>query len=144
MDRLSRLQLRGWILVSLIGGIVLIGCVSGAQENPAQPVRDSTSDQKSQRIVESGQNADGARLLQLLRSRPEWMSLLKTYYSQYLTAAGEKPAPDKVTDQAVVARIRTDPVFARAASQWLLELVAQASASLQSPEPSESCVSAAP
>ena len=34
-------------------------------------------------------------------------------------------------------RIRTDPVFARAASQWLLELAAQASASLRSPEPSE-------
>ncbi|MGA9565880.1 MAG: capsule assembly Wzi family protein [Candidatus Korobacteraceae bacterium] len=123
--------------MSLIGGMVLIGCVSGAQENPAPPVGDNTSDQKSQRIVEPAQNTDGARLLQLLRSRPEWMSLLENYYSQYLAAAGEKPAPENVTDQAVVERIRTDPAFARSASQWLLELAAQASASLQLSEPSE-------
>ncbi len=51
--------------------------------------------------------------------------------------AGENVAAGAVTDAVVIDRIRTDPAFARAASQWLVELAKQASASLQGPVPSE-------
>ena len=59
------------------------------------------------------------------------MTLLKSYYSQYMTEAGESVAAGAVTDVAVLDRIRSDPAFARAASEWLVELAKQASASLQ-------------
>ena len=121
--------------MSVVGGIISISSVSRAQENPAKSGRGSAGGLKSERNAEPAQDADSARLLQLLRTRPEWMLLLKTYY--YLTAGGEAPAPGTITDQAVVERIRTDPAFARAASQWLLELAAQASTSLRSSEPSQ-------
>ena len=81
------------------------------------------------------QSADSTRLLQLLRSRPELMTLVKCYYSQYMTDAGESVAGGAVTDKTVLDRIRSDPAFARAASQWLVELAKQASASLQGPPP---------
>ncbi|HZD32948.1 MAG TPA: capsule assembly Wzi family protein, partial [Candidatus Angelobacter sp.] len=63
---------------------------------------------------------------------------MKSYYSRYMTAAGESVTPNEVTDQAVLDRIRTDPEFAKATSEWLVELAAQASASLQGPPPVES------
>jgi len=78
-------------------------------------------------------SADSVRLLRLLQRRPELMPLVKSYYSQYMTEARERAAPGAVTDQIVRDRIRTDAAFARAASQWLVELAKQASASLQGP-----------
>ncbi len=64
------------------------------------------------------------------------MSLVKTYCSRYTMEAGKSVTAEAVTDEVVVDRIRTDPAFARAASQWLVELAKQASASLQGPVPS--------
>ena len=81
--------------------------------------------------------ADSAKLLQLLHTRPELMALLKTYYVERLAIDGVNIEPAAVTDQAVIDRIRSDPAFARGASQWLMELAAQASATLQSAPSSE-------
>jgi membrane-associated phospholipid phosphatase len=65
------------------------------------------------------------------------MTLVKSYYSRYMTAAGESVAPGELSDEAVLDRIRTDPAFARATSQWLVELAKQASASLEGQAPVE-------
>ena len=85
-------------------------------------------------------SAESARLLKLLRTRPELMTLLKTYYSEHPPGDTARVAPGAVTDQAVMDRVRTDPTFARGASRWLMELAAQASASLQ-PSPSDTVAS---
>jgi membrane-associated phospholipid phosphatase len=84
----------------------------------------------------TGSNAASARLLELLKRRPELAALLKSYLFQRLQTERVEISQNSVTDQMVMTRIQSDPVFARDASQWLLELASQASASLQ-PQPTD-------
>ena len=111
-----------------------------AQDAPADPHPSEASGPSPTRDTVPAESPERARLLQLLRNRPEVMTLLKVHYSQYVAANGEPVTPSGFTDEAVKERIRTDPAFARAAAHWLLELAAQASASLQ-PSPARDVAS---
>ena len=108
-----------------------------AQTNPPAAGRTMNSMPVQVGHPQESLSPESARLLQLLDRRPELMPLLKTYYSQYIAGAEETTATGVVTEQAVKNRIRTDPVFAQAASGWLVELAAQTSTTLQSTVPIE-------
>ena len=83
-------------------------------------------------------NDAGQRLVQLVSRRPEVAGLLKGYLAQRLTAEGVEVEEKSITNQVLFNRIQSDPVFARDASQWLADLAAQTSASLQPVPPNGS------
>ena len=76
---------------------------------------------------------DGARLMQLLASRPELITLLKSYFAQTLQMEAAEVGDKSITNQMLFSRIQTDPRFAKDASQWLVALAAETSQSLQAP-----------
>ena len=104
--------------------------ISGEVESPAQQNAATASQPASTATPEL--NTSSARLVQLLKSRPELAVLLKNYLFQRLQSEGMKISQNAVTDQMLISRIQTDPVFGKDASQWLLDLASQASAGLQS------------
>src|ERR1019366_8072094 len=110
-----------------IFGLVLIGCFALAN---ASAFGQSTSAVPDAGPAASGNNA-GQRLMQLVSRRPEVAGLLKGYLAQRLTAEGIEVEEKSITNQVLFNRIQSDPVFARDASQWLADLAAQTSASLQ-------------
>lgn len=71
--------------------------------------------------------------MQLLRSRPELATVLKSYLAQQLRIEGDETDEKSITNQMLYSRIQTDPKFAKDASQWLVALAAQTSSSLQAP-----------
>ena len=81
-------------------------------------------------------NDASARLVQLLRNRPEVAGLLKVYLAQRLRTEGVDVDEKSITNQMLFDRIQTDPLFTKDASYWLTELAAQTSASLQPVQPS--------
>ena len=121
-------------------GIVLTGSLPmmcRAQEQGPAPKPDSANGMepadKGTGDVATGPEA--ARLLHLLKTRPEWIAFLKTFYSRYASENGQKVDSGSVTDQVVLDRIATDSKFARDATHWLLDIAAQASTGLQAAEP---------
>jgi len=135
---MSANRVREWIFCVLLA-VISLASLEAQITAPTVGLK-SVGGSSSAAQAASAASADSARLLQLLQTRPELMALVKSYYSQYMMEAGESAPTGAVTDQLVRDRIRTDPAFARAASQWLVELAKQASASLQGPPPVEPAV----
>lgn len=103
-----------------------IGSSAMSQHSPAAATPSGTS-----------VNEAGTLLMQLLHIRPEVAGLLKGYLAQRLRMEGVDIDEKSITNQMLYERIQTDLVFAKNASQWLSELAAQTSASLQSVAPAE-------
>ncbi len=59
--------------------------------------------------------------------------VLKSYLAQELRIEGAEVGEKSITNQMLYDRIQTDPQFAKAASQWLVALAAEASSTLQAP-----------
>ena len=83
----------------------------------------------------AGLSPDSARLMQLLRTRPEMTGLLKGYLVQRMRMAGSTIDEKSITDEMLYSRIQNDPVFARDASSWLVSLAQEAAQALQAPPP---------
>lgn len=73
---------------------------------------------------------EGERLLQLLRSQPALVEMLKSFLADQMRASGAPVSRDQITAQMLYERLQHDPQFARKAAQWLVSITSQVSQSL--------------